>query len=59
MQVQVVDALGRLILRSEVLVESGQDRVEVDTQRLAAGSYMVHLSGSTGMPIGNAHFVKE
>ncbi|MEO7081141.1 MAG: T9SS type A sorting domain-containing protein, partial [Flavobacteriales bacterium] len=58
-QVQVVDALGRLILRSEVLVESGQDRVEVDTQRLAAGSYMVHLSGSTGMPIGTAHFVKE
>ncbi len=58
-QVQVVDALGRLIQRNEVPVGTGQDHVVVDTKGLAPGSYMVHLSSSTGMPIGTAHFVKE
>lgn len=58
-QVQVVDALGRLIQRSVVPVGQGPDRVEVDTQGLAPGSYMVHLSSSAGMPIGTAHFVKR
>ncbi len=58
-QVQVVDALGRMIQRSEVPVGKGKEHVEVDTKGLAPGSYMVHLSGSTGIPIGTAHFVKE
>ncbi len=58
-QVKVVDALGRLVQRSEVPVSDGQERLEVDTQGLSSGSYMVHISTSSGMPIGTAHFVKE
>ncbi|MEO5584830.1 MAG: T9SS type A sorting domain-containing protein, partial [Flavobacteriales bacterium] len=58
-QVQVVDALGRLIQRNEVSVGAGQDHVVVDTKGLAAGSYMVHLRSAAGTPIGTAHFVKQ
>ena len=57
--VQVMDALGRTVQRNELPVEQGQDRLELDTRGLASGSYIVHVNGPTGIPIGTAHFVKQ
>jgi hypothetical protein len=55
-RVQVSDALGRVVQERFEPIEAGTNRIRVSVEQLRAGTYWLHLPGSTLTPVS---FVKD
>ena len=56
---QVVDASGRPVLRTDHAGNTGTQQVLLDVSGLDAGSYLLRISTGSGIPIENARFIKR
>jgi hypothetical protein len=56
---QVLDAFGRVVQQRTWELADGGNKLEVDTEMLALGTYMVRLTGENGSLIGSTLFVKN
>ncbi|HEX2618401.1 MAG TPA: T9SS type A sorting domain-containing protein, partial [Flavobacteriales bacterium] len=57
--VQVIDAMGRVAKQLPMNVERGRRVAEIDAQGLVPGAYLIHIVSANGELIGNTRFIKE
>jgi hypothetical protein len=57
-QMQVIDALGRVLIEQNVTKNAGQEQFQLNTSRLSAGMYILRLTDTAGN-LQQVRFVKE